>query len=540
MSIFSIARVVHDASFCIIDDFGKLILYRMEERFSRKKHDFGFSHSLKNLNKQKIDIHSVYITNHYLDNFLCPLKIILNELNFVNNKQIKISSKNHHLYHSYCGFYNSNFSEALCFSLDGSGIFIENPEKTEKYIETESIFYLNKNNFEVNEILYKKYRLFEEYDKKCYWYYYTELCKNNEIKKINEYSVLKNESSVGEKFSRFSELNCNFSYHDAGKVMGLAQYKNHNEKLQYPYNTKEWKERVNGAYELQQETQNHVINLIKKYTEETGIKNVVISGGYGLNCVANYHYLKNLKDINLYIDPICFDAGISIGAAYYRYIQLTQNNPSIQSLENVYLGHKEETYNLSNLETQKVSYNDIVNLILQKNIVALFQGKSEAGQRALGNRSLLFDPRVLDGKDIVNKIKKRENFRPFAGSILLEEASKWFNMVSLKESPYMQYAIDAYENAIQQVPAIIHADNTCRIQTVTSQQNLHFYSLISCFFENTGVPMLLNTSFNLGGEPLVETFEHAVYTLKNSMIEYLYLPEIETLITIKNKKLIYQ
>jgi hypothetical protein len=312
--------------------------------------------------------------------------------------------------------------------------------------------------------------------------------------------------------------------------MGLAQYKNHKNKLQYPYNTQEWKQRVNDAYDLQQETQSHVLNLIKKYTEETGIRNVVISGGYGLNCVANYHYLKNLKNINLYIDPVCFDAGISIGTAYYHSLQ------SIQPLQNVYIGHQETSYDLKNLQTQKVSYEDIVNLILQKNIVALFQGKSEAGQRALGNRSLLFDPRVMNGKDIVNQIKKRENFRPFAGSILQEEASKWFDMLSLKESPYMQYAVNAYENAIEQVPAIIHADNTCRIQTVTEEQNPHFYNLISCFFEKTGVPMLLNTSFNLGGEPLVETFNHAVYTLKNSMIEYLYLPEIETLVTIKNKK----
>ena len=316
--------------------------------------------------------------------------------------------------------------------------------------------------------------------------------------------------------------------------MGLAQYKNHKDKLQYPYNTQEWKERVDCAYDLQQETQSYILNLIKKYTEETGIHNVVISGGYGLNCVANYHYLKNLKDINLYIDPVCFDAGISIGTAYYHSLE------PVQPLQNVYIGHQETSYDLKNLQVQKVSYADIINLILQKNIVALFQGKSEAGQRALGNRSLLFDARVSNGKDIVNQIKKRENFRPFAGSILQEEASKWFDMLSLKESPYMQYAMNAYENAIEQVPAIIHADNTCRIQTVTQEQNPYFYSLISCFFEKTGVPMLLNTSFNLGGEPLVETFNHAVYTLKNSMIEYLYLPEIETLVTIKNKKLMYQ
>ena len=152
----------------------------------------------------------------------------------------------------------------------------------------------------------------------------------------------------------------------------------------------------------------------------------------------------------------------------------------------------------------------------------------------------MFDPRVLNGKDIVNRIKKRENFRPFAGTILQEEAHKWFNMLSLEESPYMQYAVDAYKNAIEEVPAIIHADNTCRIQTVTQNQNNYFYNLISHFFERTGVPMLMNTSFNLGGEPLVETFQDAIYTLKNSMIEYLYLPEVETLITVKNKTISYQ
>lgn len=103
----------------------------------------------------------------------------------------------------------------------------------------------------------------------------------------------------------------------------------------------------------------------------------------------------------------------------------------------------------------------------------------------------------------------------------------------------MQYAVDAYENAIEQVPAIIHADNTCRIQTVTQEQNKHFYNLIQCFFEKTQIPMLMNTSFNLGGEPLVEKFKDAIHTLKNSQIEYLYLPEIETLIKIKNKKLTY-
>ena len=519
MKILSIPPLLHDSSICVLEN-GKITSYKMEERFSRNKHDLNFNYILDLLIKENHNnFDKVIIATHFLKDYTYSTEKIKNKIQNISYQELIFTDSEHHLYHTYSGFYNSGFNDAICFSIDGFGAILKNGE-----IEIETIYYLNKNQKETE--LYKRTRQFKTINHKDYNEYYKQI----------SYEKL----SVGEKFCKVSG---DFGYSPidgAGKVMGLAQYKNHKEKLQYPYNTKEWKDRVDNAYELQQETQNHVLSLIQKYTEETGVKNVVISGGYGLNCVANYHYLKNLKDIDVYIDPICFDAGISIGAAYYHYIQETQNNPPIQSLKNAYIGYKEETYDLSGLETEKVSYEDIVNLLLQKNIVALFQGKSEAGQRALGNRSLLFDARVSNGKDLVNQIKKRENFRPFAGSILLEEAPKWFNMLSLKESPYMQYAMDAYENAIEQVPAIIHADNTCRIQTITKEQNKHFYNLISCFFEKTGVPMLLNTSFNLGGEPLVETFEHTIYTLKNSMIEYLYLPEIETLVTIKNKKLIYQ
>jgi carbamoyltransferase len=517
MKILSIPPLAHDASLCVLEN-GIITSYKMEERFSRQKHDLNFDCILNNLNDNHFD--KIIISSHFLENYTYPIDKIKEKIQHLSYDELICEEEKHHLYHAYSGFYNSGFDEAICFSLDASGAILKNGE-----IEIETVYHLNKNSKETQ--LYQKTRQFRTVkDNRSFWKYISSIDENN--------------LSVGEKYQKVSKQ---FDYNPvdgAGKIMGLGQYKNHKEKLQYPYNTKEWKERVDVAYQLQQETQNHVLNLIKKYTEETGIKNVVISGGYGLNCVANYHYLKHLKDINLYVDPICFDAGISIGAAYYHYLQSLKDLPLIQSLQNVYIGHQETSYDLSNLETQKVSYEDIVNLLLQQNIVALFQGKSEAGQRALGNRSLLFDPRNPKGKDIVNQIKRRENFRPFAGSILQEEASKWFNMLSLKESPYMQYAMDAYENAIEQVPAIIHADNTCRTQTVTQEQNQYFYNLISCFFEKTGVPILLNTSFNLGGEPLVETSEHAIHTLKNSMIEYLYLPEIETLITIKNKKLLYQ
>ncbi|HAI42884.1 MAG TPA: hypothetical protein DCM40_34665, partial [Maribacter sp.] len=157
---------------------------------------------------------------------------------------------------------------------------------------------------------------------------------------------------------------------------------------------------------------------------------------------------------------------------------------------------------------------EAVDLILQQEIVAIFQGQSEWGPRALGNRSLLFDPRNKDGKDIVNKIKKREWYRPFAGSCLLEHANDWFEMGIIKESPYMTFAIPVKEEKKSLIPCITHVDGTCRIQTVTKEQNKNFYELIDEFYRRTNVPMLFNTSFNLAGEPLVETLDDAHSTIE--------------------------
>lgn len=167
----------------------------------------------------------------------------------------------------------------------------------------------------------------------------------------------------------------------------------------------------------------------------------------------------------------------------------------------------------------------VVQHLLDQKVIAIFQGHSEWGPRALGNRSILFDPRNSNGKKIINEIKKREWFRPFAGTIMLEFVHEYFEMLTLKESPYMSFAVKAKDKAIKEVPAIIHVDNTCRIQTVTKEQNKHFYELIEEFYKETKVPILFNTSFNLAGEPLIETFNDAIDTLQRSKIDYLYLPQ---------------
>jgi carbamoyltransferase len=298
------------------------------------------------------------------------------------------------------------------------------------------------------------------------------------------------------------------------------------------------------AYACQTETQEQVLQLIRKAVNLSGKKQVVLSGGYALNCVANYYYLKTLQKegVELYVEPISNDGGTAIGVALWGYHELTKSTTKHPS--EIYLG-PQYTYTSEEIkatadkyeaEVHSATNEDVVNLMRAKNIVAMFQGRSENGPRALGNRSLMFDPTFVDGKDFVNEIKHREYFRPFAGSILEEDAHEWFDLRGMPSSPHMMYAVNCQPGVQEKIPAIIHVDGTCRIQTVKREDNPHYYDLIKTFKDKSGVPIIFNTSFNLGGEPLVETLEDALWTLSQTGIDYLYLPEYSKLITVKVKQ----
>ena len=173
---------------------------------------------------------------------------------------------------------------------------------------------------------------------------------------------------------------------------------------------------------------------------------------------------------------------------------------------------------------------DIANLLLDNNIICIFNGRSEAGSRALGNRSLIFNPKISSNKDMVNEIKGREKFRPLACSILLDEVKNWFHMNEIEESPYMTYSFDVKKEKKQLIPSVIHVDGSCRIQTVTEENNFNYYCIIENFFNLTNIPLIGNTSFNLAGEPIVETIEDAIKTIYNSKLNFLYFPECKFLI----------
>ena len=180
------------------------------------------------------------------------------------------------------------------------------------------------------------------------------------------------------------------------------------------------------------------------------------------------------------------------------------------------------------------TYNEVVDLLVKKNIVCIHQGRTEAGPRALGNRSILYDPRDSEAQKKINAAKGRQWWRPFAASVLEEHAADWFEMLTLKSSPFMMYAIPVKEDKKELIPGVIHVDGTCRIQTVTEEQNYHYYHLIKSFYEETGIPMLFNTSLNLAGEVISHTIYDTYELLYQSSIEYVYQPEENKIVHIQN------
>ena len=276
----------------------------------------------------------------------------------------------------------------------------------------------------------------------------------------------------------------------------------------------------------------------------TGEKNIVISGGYGLNVIANYYYKERFPELNIYVDPISHDGGTAIGyAKHFSYEYMKENEIEIPKdpLTTLYLGpqydyNEKDLERYDGIEVTDATDVDVAQLIKERNIVSIFQGRAEAGPRALGNRSIVYDPTDPNGKDFVNTVKGREWFRPFAGSILQEHAKEWFDLRGCEETPYMMYAMEMEPKHIGELPAVTHVDGTCRIQTVTQEQNKNYYNLINEFYKLSGVPLVFNTSFNLGGQPLVETLDDAIFTLSNSKLEYLYMPELGKLVKVANKE----
>jgi carbamoyltransferase len=585
----------HNGGVCLLKD-GEVVFAIEEERLSRYKYDGGpFASMMKILDyTDKLDYLVISHTqpdtsrvDYTADDVYSGLARKMGLIRSRDNQdQVIDFHKWHHKMHASCAFYRSGFDSAAALIVDGAGteIFMNMPTGSQSTWELESIF---KCSYPAEfKTIYKHQGGSGPFTAGII----EDMNSEREAEEGTHELVLDDTAGIVKAYEAVTQY-CGWSPIEAGKTMGLFPYGKPNDKFPdiytdegglakwkstnrnmiiptYPnaailnserYSELETLEMLEGqdltllqnrrdmAYAVQTESQQMVLDLIRKAVKDTGEKNVVISGGYGLNCVANYWYLEQLKDedINIYVEPISNDAGTAMGAALLVHHSINQDSNNKGFAESLYLGPVIEETTDKVIEVAKKygatavydnqTPKDAVDLIMNGNIVTLFQDRCENGPRALGNRSILFDPRTQDGKDYVNSVKHREYFRPFAGSILHEHAHEWFDMRGLEESPHMMYAMNCQPGIEEKIPAIIHIDGTCRIQTVKEHQNPVYYEMIKEFYDQTGVPILFNTSFNLGGEPLVETIEDAVRTLKESDIEYLYIPHNKLIIEVKNK-----
>jgi carbamoyltransferase len=279
-----------------------------------------------------------------------------------------------------------------------------------------------------------------------------------------------------------------------------------------------------------------MLKMVNHVHKKTGMKNLCLGGGVALNGVANYRILKEGPFENVHIPPSPGDGGSAIGCAQYLYyIHKKQRRIIVQDhakriQENVYVGPSFSNDEIKSfLEENNIDYEYLTReqllqttakLISEQNVVGWYQGKIEWGPRALGNRSILADPRDSKMKDILNeKIKHRELFRPFAPSILEEYASEYFDLTV--PSPYMLFV--AKVKKPDKIPAVTHVDGTGRLQTVSREANPLYYDLINDFYKITGVPVVVNTSMNVRGEPIVNTPEQAYAMIIKTEMDYIMM-----------------
>lgn len=283
------------------------------------------------------------------------------------------------------------------------------------------------------------------------------------------------------------------------------------------------------AASLQLLVEEAVMKMADHLHNMTGLKNLCLAGGVALNCTMNGRLLREGPFKNIFLQPTCHDAGCALGAALLVKHQILRV-PEREELKSPYLGEEFSDDQIKKqLDESKISYQyheDIISktaqLIAAGNIVGWFQGRAEWGPRALGNRSILADPTRPDIKDLINKhVKHREEFRPFAPSITVEDAEKFFE--GIKVSPFMLFVVKAKDLAKQKIPAVVHIDGTSRVQTVSKDVNPFYYKLLRAFEAIKGVPVLLNTSFNIDKEPIVNSPKDAIRCFYSTGIDYLVM-----------------
>lgn len=531
----------HDCSFCVLEN-GMPKLHVEYERYIREKEPKGDSIKLF------FDICGEDELEDVTDVAVChPIKDVFDYAEswkklykICEKKGIKVHVLGHHFSHAAHAFYSSKYDDSLILVADGGGVEFE--DKNER-IETATCTYVG---------------------------------NGKSIKAVDVFSM--QSINIGGLWTRATryifKLQSGWPHgHQAGTVMAMSSFgdssKYYNDFYRmltkdiamasikpmsqpvgaytgndpiHPYldkwakiGEKSEQERFDLAAGLQSATETVLKDMIAKLSNDNpNIRNLCLCGGVALNSVA-MGKIVDWEDNNIeavYIPPCPHDGGLSIGAAQYVWHSYCGND-RIEWSDNVspYLG---ELYDEEGVRGSIEQYRDrlkvldcddrlVIDFLDNQKIVSVFRGGSESGRRALGNRSILADPRSDKMKSMINeKVKHRQWFRPFAPSILREHVSDWF--VKDVDSPYMSFVVKIRKNKLSMIPAVAHYDETARLQTVTKNDNVWYYNFLSKWNEKTNVPILLNTSFN-DREPICETPVHAINCFLRTDIDYLYFAD---------------
>ncbi len=563
--IIGISCYFHDSAACLIED-GKIISALQEERFTRNKHDPNFpTNSIKkifkihNISLKDLDaivfyekpflkferLLETYIKNSpkgfisfktalpiWVKEKLYLKKMIINELhNNFNYKYDRIFFSQHHLSHAASAYYPSPFDEAAILIADGVGEWSTTSMWSAKNKE---LINLKNINFPHSiGLLYSSFTQYLGFKVNSGEYKMMGLAPfGKPIFKQKIYDELVNiydDSSF--------ELNLKYFNYETGLTMINNKFEELFKKKTRSTSDKIENFHANIASSIQEVTEEIYLNMLSHLKSISSSENLCLAGGVALNCVANGKIKNKTKFKNIWIQPASGDAGGCIGAAlsyYYKYVSNERIVKHPDSMNGSYLGTSYDNIEIEedlNKEDAIFEYieddNKLISItvdnLINKKAIGWFQGRMEFGPRALGNRSIIADPRDLNMQKKLNlKIKFRESFRPFAPSVLEEEVSNYFDYNDI--SPYMlmvaqvkkkhlfnveyKYSdnlIDKINEKRSSIPSITHVDNSARLHTVSQNTNNKFFQLIKSFHEKTGVPILINTSFNIRGEPIVES-----------------------------------
>tara|TARA_B110000037_G_scaffold222576_1_gene298101 strand:- start:156 stop:1991 length:1836 start_codon:yes stop_codon:yes gene_type:complete len=584
-SILGISAFYHDSAACILKE-GEIVAAAQEERFTRKKHDPSYPYnSIKfvlkyaNLKLSEVD-HIVFFEKPFLKferlletyvafaprgfasfsrsmpiwikEKLYQKNLLFNKLkqhdeNYKSDKNIFFSD--HHLSHAASAFFPSPFDEAIVLTADGVGEW-----------STTTVAVGKGNKLNIKKEIHFPHSLGLLYS--AFTYYIGFKVNSGEYKlmglapygnpifedKIKNLIDIKNDGSF--------RLNQKYFNYATGLTMTNDNFhKLFGKKPRNP-NTEELTQfHMDIASSIQKVTEDIMVKLARSIREEYNIKNLCLAGGVALNCVANGKILQEKIFENIWIQPAAGDAGGSLGAALALWYLEQDNDRKINPIDDMKGSYLGPEFTQSEIETELkligakyeiVGHEDLINrtsdYLIKEKAVGWFQGRMEFGPRALGGRSILGDPRSDKMQKNLNlKVKYRESFRPFAPSILREDLTEWFDLNI--DSPYMLFVaninskksiemtneqnelfgINKLNIKRSEIPAVTHVDYSARIQTVTQSTNKLYYDLISKFKEKTGCPVIVNTSFNVRGEPIVNTPSNAFNCFMGTDLDYLVI-----------------